>query len=234
MQLIQVFSPHFDDAVLSCGEHILCWQTLGFEVEVVTVFTQFATATLSADSQEFMKNSGASTVTDLQNIRLNEDQQALKQLGVKHVSLLTETDGGFREHRHRPVYETHQQLFAGQVLDSDTWQEQFFRYLSTTIRSDAQVIVPLGVGQHADHLLVRQAVERVVPKKKISFYVDIPYALQFGNWTFQHVWQCVQSTRSIFWSSAKKLAAVQIYGSQTPLLFPTGLWQYPECVIGEI
>src|SRR5688572_3190266 len=103
-KVIQVFSPHFDDAVLSCGQHILNWQAAGHHVEIITVFTEFDASTLSPDSVNFVEKCGAPSLRAFQAIRAKEDQLAMQTLSVTDYHWLSMTDGGFREDEQAPVY----------------------------------------------------------------------------------------------------------------------------------
>lgn len=230
---IQVLSPHFDDASLSCGQHILNWLSAGHDVEVVTVFTEFDAVALSPDSQEFMQKCGVKTGKEFHHLRGAEDKESLRQLGVKKFEWLGMTDGGFREKNGSPVYETHDLLFAGKVLDGSEWQEKVRKTLRSVTSQADIVVVPLGVGRHADHLLVRDLLQQIVPQNQLLFYVDIPYAFQFSNWKLNQVVQCCTQPHSLVWPSSKKSKAVQAYTSQVPVLFLHGFWDYPEVVVGE-
>ncbi|MBW7944021.1 PIG-L family deacetylase [Patescibacteria group bacterium] len=230
---IQVFSPHFDDASLSCGEHILAWAKKGMKVEVITVFTRFGAEHLSKDSIEFMKKGHVESVTEFEKVRGQEDRESMGKLGVASYKWLNLVDAGFREQDSTPTYQTHQELFAGTIKDSASWQSQLELRLQQEVKTEAVVVCPLGVGQHADHLLVRRILEKYVPTERLLYYVDIPYALQLSNWRWPQFWQVVTSPTSLSWSSPDKIEAVTVYNSQVPLLFQNGIWQYPECVAGR-
>lgn len=233
LQKIQVFSPHFDDATLSCGEHILRWKKNGFDVEIFTVFSQFESHFLSADSVDFMKRSGSNSAQSFQHERSKEDTLSMKLLGVEKFHWLGFTDGGFRSEREEPVYASHKVLFAGKILDSESWQKKLQQELKSLVREDAVVVFPMGIGQHADHLLVRNLLLELVPADRRLQYVDIPYALSFQQWTKNQFVQLLTQPKSLHWSSEQKLKAVQAYTSQVPTLFYDQLWQYPECMIGQ-
>lgn len=231
-KVVQVFSPHFDDATLSCGEHILRWLDQGYRVEVVTVFSEFEAKHLSQDSQDFMDRCGVSSAKEFQAQRGQEDKESMKLLGASHFEWLGQTDGGFREENSAPTYASHTILFEGKILDSTSWKSSLKTLLQKHVQKDATVIVPLGVGQHADHLLIKQQLQQLVPVEKLGYYVDIPYALQLSKWSTQQLKELFFLPKSLVWSSERKLKAVRAYNSQVPLLFQDGLWQYPECVVG--
>lgn len=230
---IQVISPHFDDAVLSCGQHILDWQEDGYEVEVITVFTEFEASVLSEDSASFVKECGVESLAAFRKLREREDTEAMKRLGVKKYRWLGCIDGGFRESEGVPTYRTHDELFSGKVLDSDDWIDQLSDSLQNAIDPQATVVIPLGFGAHADHLIVRQIGEEVCSKKRLSWYIDIPYAFQIHHWQTEFVHRVFIGKTSMKWTTAKKLHAVSAYDAQVPILFPSGLWGYPEAVVSN-
>ncbi len=229
---VQVFSPHFDDASLSCGEHILSWRKKGIPVEVITVFTRFEASQYSQDSLDFMKKGHVQSAAEFEKTRSQEDRISMEKLGVAY-RWLDLVDAGFREQQSSPTYQTHRELFAGKIKDTPSWQAQLELRLQQEIKKEAVVVCPLGVGQHADHLLVRRILEKHVPVERLLYYVDIPYAIQLGNWQWSQFWQVITSPKSLSWSSPDKIEAVTVYNSQVPLLFQNGMWQYPECVSGQ-
>lgn len=233
LQKIQVFSPHFDDASLSCGEHILRWKKAGIDVEVYTVFSQFESHFLSADSVDFMERSGSNSAQSFQHERSKEDSRSMKLLSIEKYHWLGFTDGGFRSKDELPVYPSHKVLFAGKILDNEEWQKKLLSQLKSVLRDDAVIVFPLGVGQHADHLLVRNLLQQIVHEQRQLQYVDVPYALSFHQWTSEQLIKLLLQPRSLAWSSAQKLKAVEAYTSQVPTLFYDALWEYPECLIGQ-
>jgi len=230
---VQVFSPHFDDASLSCGEHILSWLAAGFDVEVYTIFSQFESEYLSQDSQDFMRRSGSTAVQTFQHERSQEDSGSMKLLGVKNYYWLGLTDGGFRSDRHKPVYSSHKELFSGIIADPPAWQAKLHKELQSVVHKDAEVVFPLGVGHHADHLLVRNMLREIVPEAQQHCYVDVPYAFVASSWDLSQISRLLTLPKSLMWSSAQKLKAVEAYTSQVPTLFYDEIWPYPECVIGQ-
>jgi LmbE family N-acetylglucosaminyl deacetylase len=231
-KVIQVFSPHFDDAVLSVGQHVLSWRSAGYEVEVITVCTEFETSVLSYDSQDFVDNCGAPNLAEFRKIRANEDKKAMKKIGVSSYSWMGVTDGGFRESNGKPVYRTHNELFSGVIADRKERTKELQQKISSYLKKHAIVIAPLGVGQHADHLLVKECLGQLVPQKQLCWYMDIPYAFQAHNWSGRQTQEFWTMPRSIHWGSKEKQLALDAYATQLPILFPHGMWEYPECVLG--
>lgn len=230
---IQVISPHFDDAVLSCGQHILDWQAEGYEVEVITVFTEFEASVLSEDSASFVKECGVKSLAAFRKLREREDTEAMKRLGVEKYKWLGFVDGGFRENNLRPTYVTHDLLFSGNILDSMDWIALLEEKLEKVTDSADVVVLPMGIGKHADHLVVRQIGEEVCSKKRLSWYIDIPYAFQLHHWQTEFVKKVFLGDVHLKWTTAKKLHAVSAYDAQVPILFPSRLWGYPEAVVSN-
>jgi len=230
--IIQIFSPHFDDAVLSCGEHILYWQHQGYEVLVTTVFNSFKAHVLSQDSIEFMQKGNSLSAQEFENVRSKEDYSAMQELNIKQFQSLGYVDAGFREQDSAPTYINHLELFDGHIKDNIKWQNTFISDLQKSILPKSRVIIPLGVGNHVDHILVKRAIEQsLVPN--IYYYIDIPYAFSFSNWKPSYIKKCLYLSHSLLWSSEKKITAVNKYTSQVPILFPDKLWSYPEIILRD-
>jgi LmbE family N-acetylglucosaminyl deacetylase len=230
---IQVFSPHFDDAVLSVGQHILDWQKTGYQVDVITVFTEFKSKNLSADAQKILRESGAKSSSDLQKIRSKEDQQAMKILHPTQYQWLKCTDAAFREQSGQPVYASLEKLFSGVIKDDGDWINSLKSTISKVLKRESIIILPFGIGRHADHLIVRNVVQQLVPAERTRFYYDMPYSFELYNWQIPHILSFLEKNWTMKWSTRKKLEMVNIYQSQVPVLFRSGVWEYPEVVTGE-
>lgn len=166
-------SPHLDDAVISCGG-LIC--ALGSECDV-EVWTLFASAPWAGPYSEVARwlhsVSGGSTGIRLAWRRRREDRAATRKVGAglrhwkwKDAAYRTGSNGGF-------LYKD--------VL-SPTWNpldEKLIQEISARLRSELRdtdiLVVPLGVGNHVDHLIVRRAAETAL-HSRIIYYPDLPYA----------------------------------------------------------
>src|SRR5579884_814652 len=93
-------SPHFDDAVLSCGMLLL---QLGGKVDmtIINVFTTAHGGPYTLSAKQFLKASGGYTNAKLlYEARAKEDQNALSRLPVSVVNLHLE-DALFRRKKQR-------------------------------------------------------------------------------------------------------------------------------------
>jgi LmbE family N-acetylglucosaminyl deacetylase len=233
-----VLSPHLDDAVLSCGA-LLTHASRRVPVTVMTFFTEARPPPHSRSTRRYLRLTGAADAQDLYAARRAEDKEALEHMGVacRHIGL---PDGQFRrkpghlltgkprwperrlaELSHiYPTYRFH--LAAGRISRYD---DVTLRCVVNAIEAaaaaegSALVLAPLGVGGHADHLLVRTAAERV--PSRVIYYSDFPYNQRHTAKTdFVERRSLVQTA----WRRGldEKAELIRAYRSQVPSLFPGG------------
>jgi len=229
---IVVVSPHLDDAVLDCGDHVRSWLAGGCEVLVITVFTSFAAPRVSPYQQEFMRRLGVDGVEKFERLRLEEDRQAMQRLGVEYRHLGF-TDAGFRSRNGRLLYPSYRDLCDGRINDDDRRLVREIADQLSPFVSEAQAIVPLGVGLHRDHLIAKEAVESALPAERVSYCVDFPYARNPLKWRPGQLWALVASGRSFKLMSCEKRAALACYESQIRFMF-RGRPIFPEIVLGPL
>ena len=152
-----IVSPHFDDAVFSCGE----WMSRHAGTQVVTVF-----AGLPADftvSTEWDAACGFVNARQALQMRRLEDRQALDTLGARS-HWLEHADDQYGEARH-----------AEQVAAT------LLPLLDSIV--PARLLIPLGL-YHRDHLLAHesslQALATWARPVQLWAYEDVPYRRQSG------------------------------------------------------
>jgi LmbE family N-acetylglucosaminyl deacetylase len=167
-------SPHFDDAVLSCGGLIYEQCRQGLAVEIWTICAGVPPAgTLSPFAQEMHRQWGTSSAEETVNVRRQEDQQAGNVLGasVRHFNT---PDCIYRRSRQGTALYTEDVFVPRHPLESG-----LDRAIAGALRRQLQdgdvLVCPLGIGCHVDHLLTRAAVERL--DRRTCYYADIPYLL---------------------------------------------------------
>ncbi|WP_435971632.1 PIG-L deacetylase family protein [Streptomyces sp. Qhu_M48] len=233
---ILVLSPHLDDAVLSCGG-LLGWAGRRAPVTVATLFTEAAPPPYTLSARQYLKQTHAGDAEELFAERRAEDRRVLEllEVGSRHVGLV---DGLFRrlpragpgterlarllpEVAHvYPTYRLH--LSRGRVSahDADT-----LRAVGETLdallpaRSGGVLLAPLGVGGHADHVLVRTAAE--LSGRRIVYYSDFPYnqrAAADAGFTRRHRLVARAWERGL----DRKAELVREYRTQADALFPGG------------
>lgn len=145
-----VVSPHLDDAVLSVPCFMRAQALRGERVIALTVF---------------------SAGDDGYAARRAEDLAALALLGVEplHLGL---RDAPFRRGLRRDFRE----LVLGELAVDDADAAHVARTLAETLRgfAPAQILLPLGVGEHIDHRIVHAAHPSL--PGPLGFYEDRPYA----------------------------------------------------------
>ncbi|MER5963625.1 PIG-L family deacetylase [Streptomyces sp. NPDC002057] len=233
---VLVLSPHLDDAVLSCGG-LLGWAGRRAPVTVATLFTEAAPPPYTLSARQYLKQTHAGDAEELFAERRAEDRRVLEllEVGARHVGLV---DGLFRRlPRVRPgterlarllpelahVYPTYRlHLSRGRVSahDADT-----LRAVGETLdallpaRSGGVLLAPLGVGGHADHVLVRTAAER--SGRRVVYYSDFPYnqrAAADAGFTRRHRLVARAWERGL----DRKAELVREYRTQADALFPGG------------
>ncbi len=171
-------SPHFDDAVLSCGGTLAKLAGGGAPVTVVTAMgasrvSEFPESPIVADLHQRWQAG-----IDPLRTRRDEDLAALRSLGVgcRHLPL---ADCVYRQVEGTPLYPTEDSLFD-RVHPADYAGE----YLNQTPILDLElqqiVYLPLGVGHHVDHQIVHEWGLRQAAAEHVNlrwrFYAEFPYA----------------------------------------------------------
>lgn len=207
-------SPHLDDAVYSCGGRIWRQGQLGERVAVVTVFSGAPDpdAPLSAYARQLHARWGQAEAVQRRQV---EDVEALSLLAAEPIHwpyldcIYRRTpDGDF-------PYASEDALW-GDVHGSDEGmiEELVYRVTSLPLTSGGRLYVPLGVGGHVDHRIVRRVAE--ASGHLLTYYEDFPYArdpqavraaLAPGLWEPQLVPLSQQALEA-------KAAAIACYGSQ--------------------
>ena len=206
MKILAV-SPHLDDAVFSAGARLAEHAMAGDEVMVATCFTgNVARPTGFALACQLDK--GFRAEVDYMALRRAEDVEACAAIGAEplHLPLL--------EAPHRG-YDSAAALF-GRRLASDAALPDLVAALEQVAAACHPDLVygPYGVGDHVDHHLVREAVERVFASTPVVWWEDYPYAMRQPVPPPDVVREPVADE-----AAARKLAATLAYGSQLPFQF---------------
>lgn len=171
-------SPHFDDAVLSCGG--LIWE-LAHRGTTVEIWTIMAGDPPPGPLSELIKRIHlvwkTGTPQETVILRRQEDKNAARVVGatVRHF---------------RAVDAIYRRNSAGQLLytidvfdpihsdDSDII-EMVANQISQSINETDVIICPLALGGHVDHVITRKAVESL--GRHIGYYADIPYLFRHAG-----------------------------------------------------
>lgn len=174
--MIHLFlSPHYDDAVYSCGGMIYQLVQQGENVTILTVMAGRPTLPLP-DTPVLKDNhqrwhAGDDPVT----VRRAEDQNAAKILGAK-TQYLNIPDCIYRVVNTEALYPSEESLW-GDVHPDDP----ALTALQGIKLNDVQILyAPMGIGKHVDHQLVRNWAWNIAKTSAlpVKFYQDYPYMRQ--------------------------------------------------------
>ena len=237
-------SPHLDDIALSCGGYVRRLTASGERVIVLTVFAGDLPVGASppwlARRYELSWRLGARPFA----ARRGEDVAAMQLLGAqyRHLDFL---DAIYRrDSAGHPLY-TKQGFGVPMRLEDSQNYEPLVRHeledvLQTYKSQDVHVYIPLGAGGHVDHLIVKHAIESARQSEVVVYYEDFPYASQPGVVPSQlcRNGNGVDCEATLITLTADeidaRIAAVDCYASQIPVLFPTPLERVQEVVRARV
>lgn len=167
-------SPHFDDAVLSCGGLIWEQSQAGKVVEIWTIFAgDPPPGPLSGFATLNHQLWGVTTGNETVAMRKAEDEAAAGIVGAELVHF----DIPDCIYRRSPAGEY---LYTETVMTSPHPADRGLpRRIATVLRSelrqDDALVCPLTLGGHVDHILARKAAESL--HMSLHYYADVPYVL---------------------------------------------------------
>jgi len=218
-----VISPHLDDGVLSCGPLISMWRRRGESVDVATIFSGLGDQLLSPAALE----DRARYQGDPIEIRLTEDATAAQildfgpiRLGLPELLYRRRSDGRPRVQSLADIFGT---LEPCDSADVNTVAQSLVGVIED--RKPRSIYVPLGLGRHVDHLLVRQASEIAWREcglpTPLKYYADVPYA--FADSPLDALATSVEGVESE--DVDRWIAATAAYATQTSIMFGGSPWQ---------
>ncbi len=170
-------SPHFDDAVLSCGALIHRQTRAGERVVVLTVCAGVPPAGPLSDFAQALHARWGVTAEAVRATRQTEDQTALRRLGAE-AHYLAVPDCIYRRAPETLafLYASEEALFGPMAPAEQALSHSLAAQLAAWLTAwpAVQGYLPLGIGQHVDHQLTRLAAEQL-PQAWL-YYEDYPYA----------------------------------------------------------
>ncbi len=224
-----VLSPHLDDAALSCGGRIARAVDAGRRVVVATLFTQDEPleppSKLAADLRRWWSLPAGKVMKS----RREEDLEACRRLGAEALHLDLPEAPYRTGARGAILYPDLKTLYGELALDDLPWRARIADTISGFVREhgdDLEILGPLGVGHHVDHLLVRDAL--LLARPEAALYEEFPYT----EWSWFAVRRAFAPLGGAApWSSdslpldagqlERRRQAILAYTSQLPTLFRT-------------
>ena len=156
-------SPHFDDAIGSCGGIIRRLATMGRSVKIITIMACIRGAKLSH-------------VFYVWHRRL-ENRRACRTIGAQGLDAPF-LDGRYRrDDAGRSIYKKKSAMFGNENREPELIVK-IRDYIMKNTTIDDILVVPAGLGNHIDHRLVRAATEDT--GRKVVFYEEFYYDKKSG------------------------------------------------------
>ncbi|MCC7449955.1 MAG: PIG-L family deacetylase [Anaerolineae bacterium] len=177
-------SPHSDDAALSCGGHIAQLTRRGERVVIFTVMA--GDPPLEFRPTPFVEKLHAEWGLGDNPVpgRHREDEAAAQALGAE-IKFGPYPDAVYRVHTdtHVPLYSDRDAIFDKIHPDDPVMQAKRAAVVQAIVdlfdlKPGDAIHVPLGVGKHVDHQVVREigkSLARWRPDNPMYFYEEFPY-----------------------------------------------------------
>lgn len=227
-------SPHYDDAVLSCGGLIHQQTRAGQLALVLTVFAAPPESDENLSPFARQQHARWGSPADAVAMRQAEDQAALARLGADYLRLKF-ADCIYRGEK-KPgewFYTSDDELFGAVHADDLPLVAEIAEAVIEMVPADDTVTLhaPLAVGNHVDHQLVNMAARQLqLNGYRLAFYADYPYADPYyaGRYApglaeilgaYQNADLRLEHQPLNAADLTAKITATQAYGSQLGVLF---------------
>lgn len=203
-------SPHFDDAIGSCGGRIHSDLVNGTDVYLITIFSK-VTGPFS-DYAILLHNYWK--LSDPFNDRKNENFEACKSLGIKTINLEYE-DAIYRKKDNIYLYPNDGDIFKKIAPDDSLLLEKIYTNFKKRFSKDDKYYFPMSIGNHVDHCIAN-IIGRKLKREgyNILFYSDFSYEDFTSN---------RKEKKEIFYLTEEnikaKINAVSKYKSQIFMIF---------------
>lgn len=220
MKKILIISPHLDDAVLSCGDLINKYVKEGHMVDVLTVFSGSADKTsLSEAAKQFHSNCFLDHNAML--FRKIEDKKAHELLGCNSL-YLDELECLYRHDSFGYLYPNLNDIYHLEYIREKKNIENLSKRLRYIVKKYDVIFAPLGLGNHADHLLINSVVKKLNIISKLYFYEEVAYVCYYyrknniSNWGKNMKYKLIQISDEDY---NLKISAILLYRSQLNILW---------------
>jgi LmbE family N-acetylglucosaminyl deacetylase len=212
-------SPHFDDAVLSCGGLISEQTRQGIPVEIWTICAgDPPPGSLSRMAKKIHKEWGTGNAEETVFLRRSEDREAASRVGAGVFHSDT-PDCIYRRGSDGTLLYTVSVFDPWNPLEKDL-HAHIAEAISVRLQPEDVVVCPLAIGSHVDHIFTRRAIESLgLP---LLYYADIPYLLNRPRSLHAVSAGLTGKTHLVSGESLRAwLAGIAAYRSQIGMLFKT-------------
>ena len=164
-----LLSPHLDDVAFSCAATARHLLRGGWDVQLVTIFTQ-SVLHPQGFALACQLDKGLAPDADYMALRRAEDAEFCRIVGLENYA-----HWPFAEAPHRG-YESAPELFGGVKPGDEIWRDIAARL--GEIETPDTVFAPQGLGNHVDHLQTIRAVRARGWDAQAFWYRDTPYAIR--------------------------------------------------------
>ncbi|MCX7756275.1 MAG: PIG-L family deacetylase [Anaerolineales bacterium] len=210
-------SPHFDDAVLSCGG--LIWEQThsGIPVEIWTIMAgDPPIGAESALAQQLHASWQTANAQETVTLRRGEDQNSARRVGAS-IHHFPFPDSIYRRSQTGTLYYP-EGIFVPPNPREGALVQEIAEQVAARLRQYDTIVCPLAIGGHVDHVLTRKAIEQL--GRPLWYYADVPYV-------FWHADSLAPMTEGMtgktFFISAQGLAgwqdSIEAHASQITSLF---------------
>lgn len=210
-------SPHFDDAVLSCGG--LIWEQThsGIPVEIWTIMAgdpPFGTE--SPLARQLHSRWQTASAHETVALRRGEDQNSARRVGAS-ICHFPFPDAIYRRSQTGTLYYP-KGIFVPPHPREAELVEEIASQVAARLKPYDTIVCPLTIGGHVDHVLTRKAIEQL--GRPLWYYADVPYVL----WNPDALTEMTEGlTGKPFFVSAQGVAAwqdgIEAHASQITSLF---------------
>ncbi|MBV8811908.1 MAG: PIG-L family deacetylase [Acidobacteriaceae bacterium] len=162
MRTITVLSPHRDDAAFSLCVALRRWAAMGIKLTVINFFTVSAYGP-QASSKDALTISGIRKREDRRTIALISPRIRVRDADLFDAPLRLGIDAS-AVCRH----ETRSLLQNGEIREVSNFIRRWAR--------SGLLIAPLSLGDHIDHIAVRDAAIESADAHRLAYFEDLPYA----------------------------------------------------------
>jgi LmbE family N-acetylglucosaminyl deacetylase len=211
-------SPHLDDAIFSVGGVVYEQVFKGTPVEIWTVMCGFPEiSVLSSFANRLHARWGVDSPEEAIRIRLMENEKAAEIVGAK-TFYLNFVDGMYRLGVDGAFL--YERSFGKLHREDKDMPRQIASAIAQNLRSGDELVFPLALGGHVDHVVVHMASKFL--DQSLFYYADIPYLfdapwiVRWKTMGMTKVFQPISEDGLSYW-----LKSMQAYESQIKSEFMT-------------